>query len=116
MTPKNIHKIFIPKKYYFFRNPPKNIEIQNFEPKISPPPGFYSCRGSNDGNDGMCTFLCKNCVYDCQKSTHIFRKSFMTVTKGNPQTPYNSHQFFLPHQNLAKSHHLSSGAKDSKPL
>ena len=30
---------------------------------------------------------------------------------------YNSHQFFfLPHQNLAKSHHLSSGAKGSKPL
>ena len=28
----------------------------------------------------------------------------------------NSHQFFLPHQNLAKSHHLSSGAKDLKPL
>ena len=24
--------------------------------------------------------------------------------------------FFLPHQNLAKSHHLSSDAKDSKPL
>ena len=24
--------------------------------------------------------------------------------------------FFLPHQNLAKSHHLSSGAKDLKPL
>ena len=24
--------------------------------------------------------------------------------------------FFLPHQNLAKSHHLSSGAKDSIPL
>ena len=24
--------------------------------------------------------------------------------------------FFLPHQNLAKSHHLSSGAKGSKPL
>ena len=24
--------------------------------------------------------------------------------------------FFLPHQNLAKSHHLSSGVKDSKPL
>ena len=24
--------------------------------------------------------------------------------------------FFLPHQNLAKSHHLSSGAKDSKLL
>ena len=24
--------------------------------------------------------------------------------------------FFLPHQNWAKSHHLSSGAKDFKPL
>ena len=24
--------------------------------------------------------------------------------------------FFLPHQNLAKSYHLSSGAKDSIPL
>ena len=28
----------------------------------------------------------------------------------------NSHQFFLPHQNLAKSQHLSSGTKYSKPL
>ena len=25
-------------------------------------------------------------------------------------------QTFLPHQNLASSHHLSSGVKDSKPL
>ena len=49
---------------------------------------FFSCRGSNDGIAGMCTFLCKNCVYDRQKSTHIFvsdsivlfHKSFMTVT------------------------------------
>ena len=28
---------------------------------------FFSCRGSNDGIDGMCTFLCENCVYDRQK-------------------------------------------------
>ena len=32
---------------------------------------FFSCRGSNDGIDGMCTFFCKNCVYDCQK-VHIY--------------------------------------------
>ena len=35
----------------------------------------------------------------------------------NPfQTHITATSFFLPHQNLAKSHHLSSGAKDSKPL
>ena len=33
-----------------------------------------------------------------------------------PEFKDNSHQVFLPHQNLAKSHHLSSDAKDSKPL
>ena len=32
MTSKNIHKIFIPKKYYS-ENWKKNIEIQNFEPQ-----------------------------------------------------------------------------------
>ena len=32
MTAKNIHKICIPKKYSFFWKPPKNIEIQDFEP------------------------------------------------------------------------------------
>ena len=37
MTPKNIHKIFIPLKnihfLFIFLKTPKNIEIQNFEPK-----------------------------------------------------------------------------------
>ena len=33
MTPKNIHTILIPQKYPFFYKPPKNIEIQNFEPQ-----------------------------------------------------------------------------------
>ena len=33
MTPKNLHKIFIPQKIYFFLKTPKNIEIQNFEPQ-----------------------------------------------------------------------------------
>ena len=33
MTPKNIHKIFIPSKIFIFLKIPKNIEIQNFEIK-----------------------------------------------------------------------------------
>ena len=33
MTPKNIHKIFKPKKF-IFRKTPKTIEIQNVEPQI----------------------------------------------------------------------------------
>ena len=33
MTPKNIHKIFIPQKIFSFLKTQKNIEIQNFEPK-----------------------------------------------------------------------------------
>ena len=37
LAPKNIHKIFIAKKYSFFCTPPppkkKNIEIENFEPQ-----------------------------------------------------------------------------------
>ena len=32
MTPKNIHKIFVPQKIFIFLKIPKNIEIQNFEP------------------------------------------------------------------------------------
>ena len=36
MTPppqKKIQKIFIPQKIFVFVKPPKNIEIQNFEPQ-----------------------------------------------------------------------------------
>ena len=33
MTPKNIHKIFIPQKIFIFLKTLKNIEIQNFDPK-----------------------------------------------------------------------------------
>ena len=34
MTPKNIHKIFRHKKIFIFLKTPKNIDIQNFKPKI----------------------------------------------------------------------------------
>ena len=33
MTRKNIHKIFIPQKFFIFLKTPKTIEIQNFEPQ-----------------------------------------------------------------------------------
>ena len=33
MTPKDIHKIFIPQKIFIFLKTLKGIEIQNFEPK-----------------------------------------------------------------------------------
>ena len=39
------------------------------------------------------------------------------MTLSSADNPYKTAtSFFLPHQNLAKSHHLSSDAKDSKPL
>ena len=50
MTPKDIHKIFIPQKFFIFLKTLKGIEIQNFEPQngaslcmneniiVSPPP------------------------------------------------------------------------------
>ena len=33
MTPKDIHKIFIPQKFFIFLKTLKGIEIQNFEPQ-----------------------------------------------------------------------------------
>ena len=53
MTPKDIHKIFIPQKLYIFLKTLKGIEIQNFEPQngasprmneniIVPPPSTLS--------------------------------------------------------------------------
>ena len=54
MTPKDIHKIFIPQKLYIFLKTLKGIEIQNFEPQngasprmneniiVPPPPSTLS--------------------------------------------------------------------------
>ena len=53
MTPKDIHKIFIPQKIFIFLKTLKGIEIQNFEPQngaslrmneniIVPPPSTLS--------------------------------------------------------------------------
>ena len=54
MTPKDIHKIFIPQKFFIFLKTLKGIEIQNFEPQngaslrmneniiVPPPPSTLS--------------------------------------------------------------------------
>ena len=56
MTPKDIHKIFIPQKIFIFLKTLKGIEIQNFEPQngaslrmneniiVPPPPPPSPCR------------------------------------------------------------------------
>ena len=41
MTPKNIHKIFIPQKIFIFLETPQKSEIQNFEPQKMTP--AYVC-------------------------------------------------------------------------
>ena len=40
---------------------------------------------------------------------------FVAPNPSSNHLPLTATSFFLPHQNLAKSHHLSSCAKDSKP-
>ena len=70
MTPKDIHKIFIPQKLYIFLKTLKGIEIQNFEPQngasprmneniiVPPPPPLHPLledrnrgRGRPDSNN-----------------------------------------------------------------
>ena len=51
MTPKNIHKIIIPKKIFIFLKPPKNIEIQDFEPKKWSEPMYVLDRQTNRQTD-----------------------------------------------------------------
>ena len=74
MTPKDIHKIFIPQKFFIFLKTLKGIEIQNFEPQngaslrmneniIVPPPlhpllaDRNRGRGRPDSNDRKKTLI-----------------------------------------------------------
>ena len=73
MTPKDIHKIFIPQKFFIFLKTLKGIEIQNFEPQngaslrmneniIVPPPSTLSSqietgRGRPDSNNRKKTLI-----------------------------------------------------------
>ena len=99
MTPKDIHKIFIPQKIFIFLKTLKGIEIQNFEPQngaslrmneniIVPPPlhpllaDRNRGRGRPDSNNRKknsdkgvyCWFFCNyNIFFTVQKGRNIYR-------------------------------------------
>ena len=91
MTPKDIHKIFIPQKIFIFLKTLKGIEIQNFEPQnrmneniIVPPPPLHPLladrnrgRGRPDSNNRKKTS--DKGVYCCFFATILY---FFTVQKG----------------------------------
>ena len=98
MTPKDIHKIFIPKKIFIFLKTHKGIEIQNFEPQngaslrmneniIVPPPSTLSSqietgaggrpdtnnRKKNSDKGVYCCFFCNYIIffYGSKGSKHL---------------------------------------------
>ena len=99
MTPKDIHKIFIPQKIFIFLKTLKGIEIQNFEPQngaslrmneniIVPPPPLHPLladrnrgRGRPDSNNRKnsdkgvyCWFFCNYIIFfTVQKGRNIYR-------------------------------------------
>ena len=95
MTPKDIHKIFIPQKIFIFLKTLKGIEIQNFEPQngaslrmneniiVPPPPPSTLSSQIETGTGGVQTQITeKNSdkgVYCCFFATILY---FFTVQKG----------------------------------
>ena len=98
MTPKDIHKIFIPQKLYIFLKTLKGIEIQNFEPQngasprmneniIVPPPPLHPLladrnrgRGRPDSNNRknsdngvFCWVFFATIFFTVQKGRNIYR-------------------------------------------
>ena len=61
--------------------------------------------------------LFSHMLFDIEKELFLLQLSGEnSVLASLSRRPEQPPVFFLPHQNLAKSHHLSSGAKDSKSL
>ena len=99
MTPKDIHKIFIPQKIFIFLKTLKGIEIQNFEPQngaslrmneniiVPPPPSTLSSQietgaggvqtqitEKNSDKGVYCWFFCNyNIFFTVQKGRNIYR-------------------------------------------
>ena len=99
MTPKDIHKIFIPQKIFIFLKTLKGIEIQNFEPQngaslrmneniIVPPPPLHplladrnrgrgrpdSITEKNSDKGVYCWFFCNYIIFfTVQKGRNIYR-------------------------------------------
>ena len=94
MTPKDIHKIFIPQKNFIFLKTLKGIEIQNFEPQngaslrmneniiVPPPPSTLSSQIETGAGGVQTQITEKNSdkgVYCCFFCNYII---FFTVQKG----------------------------------
>ena len=100
MTPKDIHKIFIPQKIFIFLKTLKGIEIQNFEPQngaslrmneniiVPPPPSTLSSQietgaggvqtqiteKKNSDKGVYCCFFCNYIIFfTVQKGRNIYR-------------------------------------------
>ena len=100
MTPKDIHKIFIPQKIFIFLKTLKGIEIQNFEPQngaslrmneniiVPPPPSTLSSQietgaggvqtqiteKNSDKGVYCCFFFCNYIIFfTVQKGRNIYR-------------------------------------------
>ena len=93
MTPKDIHKIFIPQKLYIFLKTLKGIEIQNFEPQngasprmneniiVPPPPSTLSSQ-IETGAGGVQTQITEKTLIRVFFVGFIFATIFFTVQKG----------------------------------
>ena len=94
MTPKDIHKIFIPQKIFIFLKTLKGIEIQNFEPQngasprmneniIEPPPPSTLSSQIETGAGGVQTQITEKTlirVFFCW--VFFLQLYFFTVQKG----------------------------------
>ena len=93
MTPKDIHKIFIPQKLYIFLKTLKGIEIQNFEHQngasprmneniiVPPPPSTLSSQ-IETGAGGVQTQITEKTLIRVFFVGFFFTTIFFTVQKG----------------------------------
>ena len=94
MTPKDIHKIFIPQKLYIFLKTLKGIEIQNFEPQngasprmneniiVPPPPSTLSSQ-IETGAGGVQTQITEKTLIRVFFVGFIFATIFFYGSKGS---------------------------------
>ena len=103
MTPKDIHKIFIPQKIFIFLKTLKGIEIQNFEPQngaslrmneniIVPPPSTLSSQIETGAGGVQTQITEKNsdkgvyCWFFCNYSRTSMARTLMAHSPGLART------------------------------
>ena len=94
MTPKDIHKIFIPQKLYIFLKTLKGIEIQNFEPQngasprmnvniiVPPPPPLHPLLADRNRGRGVQTQITEKTLIRVFFVGFFLQLYFFTVQKG----------------------------------